>query len=138
MKRARDRRLETVDNVLRAFADPTRLRIAALLVSGEVCVCHIHDALKIPQSTASRHLAYLRRAGMVETRKDGLWVHYRLSSVPDAVVRTLVDAAIHCAGHLDTVMADRKRLEKATGCCVQEAMPERSCCGEWPQPMPVG
>jgi len=137
MKRAKDTRLQAMDNVLRALADTTRLRIVALLVSGEVCVCHIHGALKIPQSTASRHLAYLRRTGMVATRKDGLWVHYRLANVADAVVRTLVNAAIHCAGHLDTVAADRQRLEKATGCCVQGAVPEISCCGEPRHGMPV-
>ena len=129
MNRAkRDSRLIAMDHVLRALADPTRLRMVALLVGGEVCVCHIHDALKIAQPTASRHLAYLRHAGLVETRKDGLWVHYRLASLPDAVLRTLVDAAIHCAGHLDTVAADRKRLEHATGCCVQGTVPEIACC----------
>ena len=129
MKRARDSRLQAMDVVLRALADTTRLRIVALLVGGEVCVCHIHDALKIPQPTASRHLAYLRRAAMVETRKDGLWVHYRLAKLSDSVVRTLVEAAIHCAGHLDTIAADRKRLERATGrCCVQGAVPQIACC----------
>jgi ArsR family transcriptional regulator len=125
-----DARLMAIDGVLRALADPTRLRIVALLVGGEVCVCHIHDALKVPQPTASRHLAYLRRAHLVETRKDGLWVHYRLANVADTVLRTLVDAAIHCAGHLDTVAADRKRLERATGCCVVGEVPSIACCGE--------
>jgi ArsR family transcriptional regulator len=128
-----------MDGVLRALADPTRLRIVALLVGGEVCVCHIHDALKIPQPTASRHLAYLRRTGLVETRKDGLWVHYRLANLPDAVLRTLVDAAIHCAGHLETVATDRKRLERATGCCVVGPVPEIACCdgvGVSPTPNP--
>src|SRR5258708_3522471 len=125
----RDTRLAAVDAALRALADPTRLRIVALLVAGEICVCHIHEALRIPQPTASRHLAYLRRAKVVEARKDGLWVHYRLASVADAVVRTLLDAAIHCAGHLETVAADRKRLERSTGCCVAGSTPALACCG---------
>jgi ArsR family transcriptional regulator, arsenate/arsenite/antimonite-responsive transcriptional repressor len=128
MKSKQDARLRAMDLTLRALADPTRLRIVALLVSGEVCVCHIHEALKVPQPTASRHLAYLRRARLVETRKDGLWVHYRLASLNDTALQTLVDTTVHCAGHLETVTADRKRLEKATGCCVVGAMPEVTCC----------
>jgi ArsR family transcriptional regulator len=104
-----------MDATLRALADPTRLRVLALLVGGEVCVCHLHDTLDVPQPKASRHLAYLRRAGLVETRKDGLWVYYRLADSPDPVLRSLVHTAIHCAGHLDTVARDRQKLEDATG-----------------------
>ena len=67
-----------METLFKALADATRLRILGLLLTGEVCVCHIHESLKIPQPKASRHLAYLRRAGLVETRREGLWVHYRL------------------------------------------------------------
>jgi ArsR family transcriptional regulator, arsenate/arsenite/antimonite-responsive transcriptional repressor len=61
--------------VLKALADPTRLRILALLASGEICVCHIHTALNVPQPTASRHLASLKKSALVEDRKVGLWKH---------------------------------------------------------------
>ena len=54
-----------------------------LLLAGEVCVCNIHDSLGLPQPKVSRHLAYLRRAGLVAARKDGLWVHYRLARLED-------------------------------------------------------
>ncbi len=128
MTRRRDAQLVTMQRVLRALADPTRLRILGLLVGGEVCVCHIHDALRIPQPTASRHLAYLRRTGLVEARKDGLWVHYRLTHVADGVVRTLVNAAVHCAGHVATVTEDRRRLARATGCLVVPSKPDVACC----------
>ena len=67
--------------LLKAFADPVRLRLLNLL-SGEreeVCVCHLHEALGLSQPTVSRHLAYLRRHGLVVGRKEGLWVHYRLA-----------------------------------------------------------
>ena len=70
--------VQHLEGLLRALADDTRLRILGLLAGGEVCVCNIHGALGIPQPTASRHLAYLRRAGLVAGRKQGLWVHYRL------------------------------------------------------------
>jgi ArsR family transcriptional regulator len=116
---------------LKALADPTRLRILGLVAGGEVCVCHLHEALGIPQPTASRHLAYLRRAGLVDGRRDGLWVYYRLATLPDHVLQTLVAAVTHCAGHVETIARDRKRLEKATGCCcvVDNCRPELACCG---------
>ena len=119
-----------MDVALRALADPTRLRILGLLAGGEVCVCHIHDTLGIPQPKASRHLAYLRRSGIVDTRRDGLWVHYRLAPIDDPVVRTLVDAVMHCLGHVETIGRDRKRLEKETGCYPVEntAAPPVACC----------
>jgi ArsR family transcriptional regulator, arsenate/arsenite/antimonite-responsive transcriptional repressor len=130
MRTKQDPRFTALDTMLRALADPTRLRIVGLLHGGEVCVCHIHDTLDIPQPKASRHLAYLRRSGIVDTRRDGLWVHYRLASIDDPVVRTLFDSAIHCLGHVDTIARDRKRLEKATGCCPVEStgVPQLACC----------
>ena len=73
------KQLSELDRLFKALADPTRLRILGLLLTGEVCVCHIHESLRIPQPKASRHLAYLRRAGLVDTRRDGLWIHYRLA-----------------------------------------------------------
>ena len=78
-----DKQIHAVEGLFRALADTTRLRILALLATGEVCVCHVHQSLRIPQPKASRHLAYLRRAGLVDTRRQGLWVYYRL--VPGAL-----------------------------------------------------
>ena len=115
MKPTRDDQFTALHAMLRALADPTRLRIVGLLTGGEVCVCHIHDALDIPQPRASRHLAY-QRSGLVGTRRDGLWVHYRLAPIEDPAVRTLFDSAVHSLGHLETITRDRKRLEKETGC----------------------
>jgi ArsR family transcriptional regulator len=107
--------LKAVDQVLKALADPTRIRILGLLATGEICVCHIHESLRLSQPLVSRHLAYLRRAGLVEARKDGFWVHYRIAPRRDGVTRTLLDAVYHCVGHLSTVARDGKRLEKKTG-----------------------
>jgi ArsR family transcriptional regulator, arsenate/arsenite/antimonite-responsive transcriptional repressor len=124
-----ERDLQAVDQVFKALADPTRVRILGLLSAGEICVCHIHESLRLPQSLVSRHLAYLRRAGLVETRKEGLWVHYRIGARPDDPTRTLLDAVYHCIGHLSTVAKDAKRLEKKTGCCaVAQAAPCFNCC----------
>ncbi len=125
-----DARFARMTRALKALADPTRVRILGLLAGGQVCVCHLHDALAIPQPTASRHLAYLRKAGLVDSRREGTWMYYTLAAQPDAALGTLVNAVTHCAGHADTVARDRKRLEIATGCCcVVDASPlVYGCC----------
>jgi ArsR family transcriptional regulator len=107
-----------MESLFKALADATRLRIVGLLLTGEVCVCDIHESLKIPQPKASRHLAYLRRSGLVETRREGLWIHYRLGTLPDPVMAAIVDAVRHALAHIDTVRRDGERLQKRTGCCV--------------------
>lgn len=106
-----------VEMLFKALADRTRLRILGLLVGGEVCVCDIHESLRIPQPRASRHLAYLRRAGLVEAHRRGLWVHYRLAPLRDVVLATLLQAVAHTLGHLPGVARDRRRLARRTGCC---------------------
>jgi ArsR family transcriptional regulator len=112
------KRLAEMEGVFKALADATRLRILGLLLSGEVCVCDIHESLKIPQPKASRHLAYLRKSGLVETRREGLWIHYRLGTLTDPVMAAIVDAVRHALSHVDTVHRDGERLQKRTGCCI--------------------
>jgi ArsR family transcriptional regulator len=110
--------LTDMETLFKALGDETRLRILGLLLTGEVCVCDIHESLKIPQSKASRHLAYLRRSGLVDTRRSGLWIHYRLGHLADPVLSAVVDAVRHALSHLDPVRKDAERLKKRTGCCV--------------------
>src|SRR5947199_10707477 len=95
-----------MERLFHALADSTRLRILGLLLNGEICVCHIHESLRITQTKASRHLAYLRRAGLVDTRRDGLWIHYRLAVVLDPVQATIVAAVRHALTHVDVVHKD--------------------------------
>jgi ArsR family transcriptional regulator, arsenate/arsenite/antimonite-responsive transcriptional repressor len=102
--------------LFKAFADPVRLRLLNLLVDGEVCVCHLHEALDLPQSTVSRHLAYLRKRGLVHGRKEGLWVHYRLARPAGELHRVLMTCLGACASDLETLKLDRKRL-KHSSCC---------------------
>src|SRR3954469_3737731 len=109
------RHLFEMETLFKALADATRLRILGLLLTGEVCVCHIYESLRIAQPKASRHLAYLRRAGLVRTRRDGLWVHYRLAELPDPVAATVREAVIHALGHVEAVRRDTVRLQKKTG-----------------------
>lgn len=104
------RDLEALTNVYTALADPTRLRILSLLGDEEICVCHIHASLDVPQPTASRHLSYLRRSGLVEARRDGSWMHYRLAKIDNPVIAAVVDAALHALTHASVRARDAKRL----------------------------
>src|ERR1700676_2894011 len=110
--------LADLEQLFKALADETRLRILGLLLTGEVCVCHIHESLRVSQPKASRHLAYLRRAGLVDTRRDGLWVHYRLAESSNPIVATIRQAVAHALGHLDGIHRDAARLQKKTGGCL--------------------
>jgi ArsR family transcriptional regulator len=126
--------LVEMETLFKALADTTRLRILGLLLTGEVCVCDIHESLKIPQPKASRHLAYLRRSGLVETRRTGLWIHYKLAKPADPVMAAIVDTVCHGLTHMDTVHRDAERLRKRTGCCVPTPGDvTRACCT--PQPV---
>ena len=134
------KQLGEMESLFKALADATRLRILGLLLAGEVCVCDIHESLKIPQSRASRHLAYLRRAGLVETRRDGLWIHYRMGKLADPVLAAIGDAVRHALTHIDTVHRDGERLKKRTGCCMPTPrdIAGVSCCATQPVTLTVG
>ena len=121
--------MDAVEETYKALADRTRLRILALLMDGEVCVCDIHDTLRLPQPTASRHLAYLRRAGLVEARRDGTWMHYRLADL-DPVVREIVQTAGHAMSHVAGMERDRQRFAKQAGKQLPVIQaPRAACCG---------
>src|SRR5918995_2157172 len=104
---------EALTTVYSALADPTRLRILSLLGDGEICVCHIHASLDVPQPTASRHLAYLKKSGLVEARRDGIWMHYKMAEINNPVVAAVVKAALHALTHTDISAKDERRLQVA-------------------------
>jgi ArsR family transcriptional regulator len=109
--------IPSVDRMFRAFADPTRLRILSLLLRGELCVCDIVNALDVPQPTASRHLAYLRKAGLVESRRDGLWMHYKLAPARSAMHKKLIECIGCCLQDVPQLAKDAKKLGRRTKCC---------------------
>ena len=76
--------VRSFSRLFKALGDETRLRIVALLSHGELCVCHIEEALRVSQPKVSRHLAILRAACVVDHRRDGTWVYYRLAAQADA------------------------------------------------------
>lgn len=111
--------------LFQALGDATRLRILGLLLSGEVCVCHIHESLHIPQPKASRHLAYLRRAGLVETRRDGLWVFYRLTAASDPALGIIRQAVSDALTGVEAIRRDTGRLQKKNGCVLPAPSTDR-------------
>ncbi len=107
--------IDHLEDVFKALADKTRLRILALLGNNEVCVCHIHDSLGVPQPTVSRHLAYLRRTGLVAARRDGVWMHYQVSKSLDPVVQNVVNAAVDALRRLPATASDRRQFQRSYG-----------------------
>lgn len=107
-----------VARMLRAFSDRTRLRILSLLKQhGEICVGDLVAVLETPQTTVSRHLAYLRRAGLVRVRQQGLWKHYSLTPAAGRFHRGLLQCLGGCWDEVRELKADRKRCEQLRGCC---------------------
>jgi ArsR family transcriptional regulator len=96
---------------LKALSDPIRLRIILLLQSeGELCVCDLMAVLKLPQSTISRHLAYLKRSCWVDTRREGVWMHYTLSQESCTICKELLGTLQQHASTLPEAAADRSAL----------------------------
>src|SRR5678815_136736 len=120
--------IDELESAYKALADKTRLRILALLGNNEVCVCHLHDSLGLPQPTVSRHLAYLRRTGLVSARRDGVWMHYRVSPNLHPVVARVVVAAVEALTDVPTTSRDRKQFDRAFGQLYVLNTPEGGAC----------
>lgn len=96
---------------LKALSDPIRLRIVLLLqAEGELCVCDLMAVLGLPQSTVSRHLAYLKRSCWVDTRRDGVWMYYSLSRESCTICNELLRTLKLHAGNLPEAVSDRATL----------------------------
>ncbi len=105
------------ERLFRAVSDTTRLRILNLLLAGELCVCDIVAALDILQPTASRHLAYLRKTGLVTGRKEGVWAYYQLAEIStdfEACLRQCIECCVHMMPRL---AKDAQRLSGRSDCC---------------------
>jgi ArsR family transcriptional regulator len=97
-------------HLFKALSDETRLRILALLTLGELCVCDLMSVLELPQSTVSRHLAYLRNTGLVEDRRQGVWMYYRLAEGDGGFRRELQAILQEHLADLPQGKADRASL----------------------------
>lgn len=98
-----------------ALGDPTRLRLLNLIGEQEICVCYFVEILGEPQSKISRHLAYLRRAGIVAARREGKWMHYRIAVPAHAGAACILRQTLAALAREKAMRADRARLDRA--CC---------------------
>lgn len=102
-----------IARLFKALGDETRVRIVALLSHGELCVCHLQDALDLPQPNVSRQLASLRAAGIVEDRREGSWVYYRLCEQHDAEREAQLRALVETFARNEIVKRDAAKLRSA-------------------------
>ena len=120
-----------IEILLRALADRTRLRLLNLIGDREVCVCFFVEILKTSQPKISRHLAYLRRAGIVSSRRDGKWMHYRITEPADATAKRVFDDVRSWLQADSSMARERERLE---GICCGTRAPAKLL--QAPQPIP--
>jgi ArsR family transcriptional regulator len=102
-----------------ALADRTRLRLLNLMRDGEVCVCFLADTLETNDPKISRHLAYLKRADLVNARRDGKWMHYRINEPADEKAREILSCTLELLRSDPQMQKDRKRLINV--CCLPTA-----------------
>jgi ArsR family transcriptional regulator len=107
-----------MEQLFSALADRTRLRLLSLMTQGEVCVCFFVEVLNESQPKISRHLAYLRNAGVVEARRDGKWMHYRIVEPQDTHAARIFKEVCAWLAEDAEMKGDRARLE--TVCCAVE------------------
>jgi ArsR family transcriptional regulator, arsenate/arsenite/antimonite-responsive transcriptional repressor len=104
-----------MERFFQALGDNTRLRLLNLMGDQEICVCYFVEILDQPQPKISRHLAYLRNAGIVAARREGKWIHYRIVMPPNIGAAQVLQQTLAWLKHERTMQADRSRLSKA--CC---------------------
>jgi ArsR family transcriptional regulator len=108
----------SLDLLFRALADPTRLRLLNLIADREICVCYFVEILRISQPKVSRHLAYLRRAGIVASRREGKWMHYRLVAPKDQAAASILRETLRHLKNKPEMRRDISRLSSA--CCAPQ------------------
>lgn len=106
-----DPTVEDLDAVFKGFADPTRIRILSVLAAGELCVCDIVEILELPQPAVSRHLAYLRRMGLVDATREWKFAHYRLAEAGHAVHKNLIACVRTCFRGIASLDRERAQAE---------------------------
>ena len=116
----RDHRSPELVRLFAALADTTRLRLLNLIAGREVCVCYHVEVLRQSQPKISRHLAYLRKAGIVEARREGKWMHYRLSELRGAEVAAILSSVLDALRHERPMQTDAAKLARA--CCTPQRL----------------
>src|ERR1700691_2433346 len=101
---------QPLDRLFRALGDPTRLRLLNLMAEQEICVCYFTEVIGAPQPKISRHLAYLRRAGLVAARREGKWMHYRLAAPPSPQAAAILKSVLDALKQETQLLRDLQRL----------------------------
>jgi ArsR family transcriptional regulator, arsenate/arsenite/antimonite-responsive transcriptional repressor len=109
-----------LEPLFRALADPTRLRLLNLMADQEICVCYFVEVLRLSQPKISRHLAYLRRAGIAAARREGKWMHYRLIVPSEGHARAVLQTTLDALKHDKAMQRDKERL--TTACCGPQSL----------------
>ncbi len=107
-----------LEMLLRTLADRTRLRLLNLMRDHEICVCYLVESLDLSQPKISRHLAYLRRSGIVSARREGLWQHYSIVPPSDPALQSILKQALTAASQIPEAQKDIERMNHA--CCNPE------------------
>ena len=110
----------SLDAFFRALADSTRLRLLNLIADKEICVCYFVEILRLSQPKISRHLAYLRRAGIVGARREGRWMHYRLLNPADTAISEILRETLARLRQMPDMQSDLAKLE--TRCCSADSL----------------
>jgi len=108
----------SIELLFKALADRTRLRLINLMGDTEVCVCFFVEVLRTNQPKISRHLAYLKRAGVVSARRDGKWIHYRIVEPPEPHAAKIFREVRAGLANDPAMQSDRLRLQKI--CCAPQ------------------
>src|SRR5690348_15489392 len=111
-----------LEQVFRALGDSTRLRLLHLMHGREICVCYLVEVLNVPQPKISRHLAYLRHAGVVAARREGKWMHYRLAPPSNRHAARILEATLDSLSREAQMQRDLQKLNSA--CCGVESLVE--------------
>ena len=111
--------MKEIVRLFKALSDETRLRILRLLLNGELCICELMEVLELPQSNVSRHMAYLKNAGLVDDRREAVWVYYSLIEPRNKVHACQMKCLAECFDDYEILKRDEARLEefKIRGSC---------------------
>jgi ArsR family transcriptional regulator len=119
---ARGSKSLSLDDLFAALADATRLRLLNLMAGREVCVCHFVEILGQSQPKISRHLASLRKAGIVKARREGKWMHYSICAPADPPASSILAAVLTAFGNDKQMKADRGKLERVRCVILKEEL----------------
>ncbi|HEV7642565.1 MAG TPA: metalloregulator ArsR/SmtB family transcription factor [Pyrinomonadaceae bacterium] len=118
--------LNQLESLFLALADKTRLRILNLIGEDEICVGHLVEVLGESQPKVSRHLAYLRNAGLVTVRRDGKWMHYRIGEQENEIAVSMLEDLIAGLSDQEQMRKERRRMEEIGGITRKTVKPKRA------------